>query len=252
MSKLLLQPISEHLNEWDAIVGAATSYEAVDGATPSDAEYVESGTEVGVFSLRLQLVLEDPTTVIMPGDAINFVTLKARSRGQSGSTATTWTPILRNETNGSYTQSGTKQEIDGNQWWDYAEVIPNPKGGSWNLTDLANTMIRARTNNDKGTQLSWFVLEVDYTPAAGGEAGPWTLAARIPAGNEAMTISGLQNGIEYEVQLFAVDASGNVSTGSTVAEETPSAGDGGAGGPRPHTLARRIEIPQLYRLRDRI
>lgn len=56
-------------------------------------------------------------------------------------------------------------------------------------------------------------------------AGPWILAGTVAAGVEEILIGGLENGVEYDLQAFTFDEVPNVSSGSTIIQETPAAGE---------------------------
>ncbi|MFH0901387.1 MAG: LamG-like jellyroll fold domain-containing protein [Pseudomonadota bacterium] len=86
--------------------------------------------------------------------------------------------------------------------------------------------------------------------STGGEtpAGPWILAAEVYASLEEHIIGELTNGVEYDVQLFTVDVTGNISAGSSIVSGTPFAIVVPANvskftpvcGGKPHPLLRRL------------
>lgn len=63
--------------------------------------------------------------------------------------------------------------------------------------------------------------------AGGSPAGPWILAGEVNAGVKELYLSGLTNGISYDVYAQTVDLSGNVSTGCAAESQTPVASAGG-------------------------
>jgi hypothetical protein len=102
----------------------------------------------------------------------------------------------------------------------------------------------------------WRMYEPDWTlpsralehPVAEGvEAGAWYLAGEVDAGVRELVISGLSNGVVYDVQAFTVDTTGNVSAGGDIISGTPAVPVEAARsaivpimcGGRPHPLFRR-------------
>jgi hypothetical protein len=95
--------------------------------------------------------------------------------------------------------------------------------------------------------LSWDIFgmfELDFqrvvqnvtmiTAHSGGvAAGPWISAGKVAeTGPQEKLITGLTNGVLYDVQVKTIDDDGNVSAGSTIVQGTPVAGPppGGGGG----------------------
>lgn len=59
--------------------------------------------------------------------------------------------------------------------------------------------------------------------SGGSGAGAWSLAGEALKGAQQLEVTGLLNGVSYDVQLKTVDTSDNESTGSTIISGTPAA-----------------------------
>jgi len=80
---------------------------------------------------------------------------------------------------------------------------------------------------------------------AGAAAGPWVSAGVVGKDEPSeKLITGLTNGVSYDVQIKTRDTSDNTSSGSSILSATPAAAPSGGGPPRSpiiHTSPRRIQ-----------
>jgi len=65
------------------------------------------------------------------------------------------------------------------------------------------------------------VAAVEHSGAAA--AGPWIYWGEVDEGVESEVVTGLANGVGYDFQIFTLDDSGNVSSGSSALSATPAA-----------------------------
>lgn len=86
------------------------------------------------------------------------------------------------------------------------------------------------------------MLHVGSTPA-----GSWILAGEVDAGVEELYISGLENGVSYDVYAKTKDLSGNESTGCTAVSETPTGSTGGVWAPMPRGITVAPAVPAIAR-----
>jgi hypothetical protein len=73
-------------------------------------------------------------------------------------------------------------------------------------------------------EATWMLPTFAVEHSGGAAAGTWFKAADVAAGLEGYTITGLSNGVSYDVQLKSVDTSDNISAGTTPVAGTPAVG----------------------------